>query len=107
MKTIQIIILLLSLVDLTATYFYVNTFHTKFPGLDYTSLEANPILRLSWKQFGLGLGMIIGGAIVFTLVFLLITNIKENWLYFFAGSLCMMIVYHMLNAIQLSNLKPQ
>lgn len=101
---IQIIILVLSLVDLTATYFYVSTFNTKFPNLDYTSLEANPILRMSWKQFGLAKGMIFGGILVFCIMLILVLAMTEKWQYFFLGILVMMCIYHLLNFSQLARL---
>lgn len=98
---IQIIILILCLVDIMATYNYINTFHKKFPTIDYKTLEANPILRTSWKIWGLKLGSLIGGVIVFTLVLFLIFTISKEWQYFFSGVFAMMIIYHMLNWQQL------
>lgn len=103
---LQIFILVLSILDLTFTYFYVSTFHAKFPKLDYTTLEANPILRMSWKKLGSKSGMIVGGAIVFIILTLLVLSISEKWQYFLAGILLMMNVYHLLNFSQLSALKP-
>jgi len=96
----------MSLIDLTATYFYVSTFHVKFPQLDYTTLEANPILRMAWKKFGLNAGMIFGGVIVLGLASLIALTAPEKWQFFFAGLLTMMIVYHFLNFSQLAALKP-
>jgi len=103
---LQIIILILSLLDLTATYLYASSFHTKFPQLDYKTLEANPIIRTSWKLFGLNLGMIIGGVIVLALLSLLVLSISDKWQYYLCGALSMMIIYHFLNFSQLANLKP-
>lgn len=103
---LQAIILIMSLLDLGATYLYVSSFHQKFPKLDYTALEANPILRTAWKQLGLNLGMIVGGLVVFILAGLLALSIKENWQYFFSGVLAMMLIYHILNFSQLAALKP-
>jgi hypothetical protein len=103
---IQIIILILSIIDITATHFYVSTFHAKFPQLDYTTLEANPILRFSWKTFGLKLGSIIGGVIVFSILAMIVYNMNNNWQYFFLGLLTMMVIYHSLNFTQLAALKP-
>lgn len=103
---LQIIILILSLFDLTATYLYASQFHAKFPQLDYTTLEANPILRMSWRKFGLKAGMIIGGIIIFSLLILIVLSIEINWQYFLAGALSMMVVYHFLNFAQLAALKP-
>lgn len=105
-KTIQILILIMSLIDLGATYFYVSTFHTKFPTLDYTTLEANPILKMAWKNLGLGKGMIVGGLIVFSILTLLVFSMSEKWQWFFAGTLSMMIIYHLLNFSQLARLNP-
>jgi hypothetical protein len=104
-KTIAIIILIMSIIDLTATYFYVTTFHTKFPTLDYTTLEANPILKMSWKTFGLNVGMIVGGIVVFAILTLIVLNISDEWLYYLMGVFSMMIVYHLLNFTQLAALK--
>lgn len=103
---LQILIMVMSLIDLGATYFYVSTFHTKFPQLDYTSLEANPILRMSWKQFGLNTGMIVGGLVVFALLSLVALTAPEKWQIYLAGVLSMMIIYHFLNFSQLAALKP-
>lgn len=94
------------LADLWATYHYVNEFHKKFPQSDYKTLEANPILRKSWEWFGLNIGMIIGGIIVFTLVVFIAFTLVDNWKYFFMGVFSMMLIYHLLNWIQLMNLKP-
>lgn len=103
---IQILIMVMSLIDITATYFYVSTFHAKFPQLDYTTLEANPILRMSWKKFGLGLGTIIGGFIVFSILSLIVLTASEKWQIYLAGVLSMMIIYHFLNFSQLAALAP-
>ena len=98
--------MILSILDLTATYFYVSTFHNKFPKLDYTTLEANPILRMSWKKLGLQAGMIVGGLIVFGLLSLLAWSLSEKWSYFLLGTLAMMCIYHLLNFSQLARLNP-
>ena len=103
---LQILLIVMSLIDLTATYFYVSTFHNKFPTLDYTSLEANPILRMAWQKLGLTWGTIVGGAIVFSILVLLVFTISDKWRMFFAGTLSMMCIYHLLNFSQLLKLKP-
>ena len=102
---IPTIILIMCLIDLWATYNYVHTFNKKFPSLDYKSLEANPVLRKSWDIFGLNKGMIIGGIIVFLIVCVMVFTLTNEWLYFFMGTFSMMLIYHLLNWIQLSNLK--
>ncbi len=105
-RLIVIIILVMSLIDLGATYLYLNTFHTKFPTLDYKALEANPILKLAMTQFGLVKGMIIGGIIVLAILVLIVLSISDNWLYYLTGVFSMMLVYHLLNLSQLAALKP-
>lgn len=102
---LQIIIIILSLVDLTATYFYITTFHAQFPTLDATKLEANPILRMAMQKFGIKLGMIIGGVIVFSILCLIIFSAELNWLWFLTGVLSMMVIYHLLNFSQLVAMK--
>jgi len=103
---LQIIILILSVIDLGATFLYISTFHNKFPQLDYTTLEANPILRMAMKNLGLVKGMIVGGLIVFAILVLLVLTIPDKWQYYLSGVFTMMIVYHFLNFSQLANLKP-
>lgn len=94
---IQIAILILSLMDLTASFFYVSTFHAKYPDKDYTMIEANPVIKMALKLFGVTKGMLFGGAIVFGIVVLLAFSAKENLQLFMAGMLTMMNAYHWLN----------
>lgn len=101
---IAVFVLILSLADLSATYFLVSTFHKKFPELDYTSMEGNPILRNAWKNFGLNWGMLIGGAVVFGLVNILVFSVEDRWQYFLCGMFSMMMLYHCLNYLQLTKL---
>lgn len=97
LKTIQIIILVLSLLDLTASYLYLNKFNKIYPEYDATKLEANPILKYSIKNLGIQKGMIIGGLIVFGILLLLVLSVADKYLYYFAGVFSMMLVYHALN----------
>ena len=94
---LQIIIIVLSLLDLTASYFYVSTYHDKFPNANYTQIEANPILKMSLNLFGIEKGMIFGGLIVFSIMLLVILTLKINFHYYLAGVLSMMLIYHLLN----------
>lgn len=105
-KLIIIILITLSLLDLGATYLYLNSFHKKFPLLDYKTLEANPVFRLAMSHFGLTKGMLIGGIIVFAILLLIVFSLTEKWLYYLAGVFTMMLVYHFLNFSQLANIKP-
>lgn len=102
---IQIIVLLLSISDIVLTGLYIHTFHKKFPDLDYTVLEANPIIKLALKRFSIPIAMIIGGLITFSILTLLILSAQDKWHYFFLGALMMMNIYHFLNFSQLIALK--
>lgn len=103
-KTIVIFILVLSLLDLGATYLYISKFHEMFPQLNATDLEANPILRTTMNIFGIDKGMIIGGIIVLGLLLLITWTMAEKWLYYLLGVFSMMLVYHTLNFKQLLSL---
>lgn len=106
MNKLIIVIMILSLLDLGATYLYISTFHKKFPQLDATKLEANPILRLSMTHFGIGKGMLIGGVLVFAILSLILFSMQEKWLFYLSGVFTMMLIYHFLNFSQLAALKP-
>ena len=94
---IQIIIIVLSLLDLTASYFYITTFNNKFPNQDPTIIEANPILKMSIQHFGILKGMIFGGLLVFSILLLVILTLNFKFHYYLAGVLSMMLIYHTLN----------
>lgn len=104
-KTISIIILVLSILDLSATYLYISNFHKKFPQLDHIALEANPILRTAMRHFGIAKGIIYGGVVVFLILLLIVLTSTEKWLYYLCGALSMMLIYHFLNFSQLAALK--
>lgn len=106
MDKIVIILMVMSLVDLTASYFYASTFHNMFPTKDYTQLEANPILSNSWKLWGLNKGMIIGGLAVFILLTIVAMSVPRDTKIYLTGVFTMMIIYHFLNFRLLAGLKP-
>lgn len=101
MEWIKIAIIIMTLIDLTATYNYVSAFHKKFPEQNHLSLEANPILRTAWSKFGLERGTIYGGVIILGLSLLVMMIFSREGLFFYAGTLFMMIIYHGLNWQQL------
>ena len=104
---IRIIILILSVIDLSLTYKYLKTFKDMFPEKDYTLLEANPIIKLCLKKFGFPTGMFISAPIIFILLFIAIVIISTEWHYFAMGLFVMMIIYHFCNLNQLKALKKQ
>lgn len=105
LKTVVIVVMIMSLLDLGATYVYISTFAHKFPELDAISLEANPILKLAMRQLGIEKGMIFGGIVVFLLLLIIITSLPEKWQFFLAGVLATTLLVHLLNFNQLIGLK--
>ena len=99
------IILIMSIIDIVATYNYVNTFNKKFPKLNYKKLEANIIVRYCWDKLGMKIGSIAAGLITFTILIILVSLVTENNRYFIAGALFMMLIYHLLNYEQLKTIK--
>lgn len=108
MEYVYIAIMVMSILDMLATYNYLKTFHKKFPKLDYTQLEANPLLRYWIKKKGMKQGMITGGIQVFLILCIVMYLLADlNWLYYMAGTFSMMLIYHFANSVQLSNMKPK
>ena len=71
-RTIAIIILLLmSLIDLGATYYYVYKYKQWQPEKPFNLIENNPLLVLLWNMFGLTLGTIIGAVVIWSLIYIL------------------------------------
>lgn len=67
---IIIILLTLSIIDLTATYIYVRTYRNWQPNKPYNLMENNPLLTFLWNNIGLELGMLVGACIILTLIYL-------------------------------------
>ena len=68
LRTILLIIVItLSVIDLSLTYYYVNTYKEWQPQKPYKMMERNPVLVFLWNTFGLHLGMFIGIAVIFAL----------------------------------------
>lgn len=63
-------LLILSLIDISATYFYVSKYKKWQPEKPYKLIERNPLLVFLWNNIGLVLGTIVGAAIIWTLIFI-------------------------------------
>jgi len=68
---ILISLLSLSVIDLSATYYYVNTYKTWQPNKSFNLIENNPFLVFLWNTFGLKLGMVLGAIIILALIFII------------------------------------
>ena len=65
------ILLLLSVIDLAATYVYVYKYKQWQPEKPYNLIENNPLLVFLWNNLGLVLGTIVGAAIILSLIFII------------------------------------
>lgn len=64
------ILLLLSVVDIVATYYYVHEYKEWQPDKPYNLIEKNPLLVFLWNNLGLTLGTIVGATVIWTLIFI-------------------------------------
>ena len=64
-----VILMSLSLIDLTCTYIYVYKYKQWQESKPYNLIEQNPILVFLWNTFGLHLGMFIGSVIILSLIY--------------------------------------
>ena len=97
MKGIVIAVIILSILDLTASFLYIRKFAEKNPKIDPTIIEVNPILKFSMKTFGITAGFIYGACLVFGIIILIVFSFAEKYLFYFAGAQSMMMIYHILN----------
>lgn len=65
-----VILMILSLIDLGATYYYVYKYKKWQPEKPYNMIEKNPLLVFLWNNLGLTFGMIVGSVIILTLIFI-------------------------------------
>ena len=64
-------LLILSIVDLSLTYFYVTKYKSWQPNKAYNLMERNPLLVFLWKHLGLHFGMLVGSTIILALVYII------------------------------------
>ena len=65
-----VILMSLSLIDLSATYHYVYKYKVWQPDKPFNLIENNPLLVFLWNTFGLHLGMFIGAVVILSLIFI-------------------------------------
>jgi len=103
--TIEILILIGSLLDLTLTYNYLKIYSQKFPQKDYVIIEANPLIRLLIRNSGLKEGMIQSAFIILPIILIVVYFLPSNLHYFLAGCFYMMITFHLSNFFALKRLE--
>jgi len=68
---VVVLLLMLSIIDLCSTYYYVSKYKKWQPNKPYNLMENNPLLVFLWNTFGLHLGMFIGSVIILSLIYII------------------------------------
>ena len=66
-----IVLLTLSVLDLSFTTYYVYKYKQWQPEKPYKLIETNPMLTYLWTKLGFKLGMIIGSIIILSLIYII------------------------------------
>ncbi len=102
---INYFVMLGSFLDLVLTYNFLSIYRKRFPDKDYTAVESNPLVRNAVKSMGLCDGMVVSGAIMLTILVVLLAVIPNQWKYFLAGVYYMMVCFHLLNFLSLKRME--
>ena len=73
-----IVMMFLSVIDLSATFFYVSKYRAWQPNKPFSLIELNPLLSFLWNKLGLHLGMIVGGIFILTLTYII--SREAHWI---------------------------
>ena len=65
-----VILMSLSLIDLSATYYYISKYKQWQPDKPYNLIENNPLLVFLWNNLGFIMGSIVGAVIILSLIFI-------------------------------------
>lgn len=65
-----IALMILSVVDLSLTYYYVSKYKSWQPEKPFRLIELNPLLVFLWTKLGLKIGMFVGSVIILALIFI-------------------------------------
>lgn len=60
-------IMVLCIIDLSLTFYYVHVYKQWQPNKPYKLIEMNPLLVFLWNKFGLYIGMFIGAVLILAL----------------------------------------
>ncbi len=71
-------LIVLSVVDLSLTGYYVQKYKKWQPDKPYKLIERNPLLVFLWNTMGLWIGLLVGGVIILSLMF--IVGKSAHWL---------------------------
>ena len=68
---IIVILMSLSLIDLSATYYYISKYKVWQPDKPFNLIENNPLLVFLWNNMGFIIGSVIGTIIILSLMFII------------------------------------
>ena len=91
---VVIILLLMSVIDLSATYFYIYKYKKWQPNKPYNLMERNPLLVFLLNNFGLHLGMFIGSVIILTLIYIVGKSANPIVVFLLFVFLCIALYNH-------------
>ena len=66
-----VILMILSVVDLSLTYLYIYKYKQWQPDKPYNLMENNPLLVFLWNNLGFIIGSIVGMSIILSLMFII------------------------------------
>ncbi len=99
-----IVILVLLIIDLGLTYYYVNKYKQWQPDKPYKLIELNPLLVYLWNQFGLKLGMFIGAVFLLALNYIVVRGAHWSIVLILFGVLVFIMFNHFNNTTLLFKL---
>lgn len=66
-----VVLIVMSIIDLSATYYYIKKYKSWQPNKPYKLMENNPLLVFLWNMFGIHLGIFIGAVIILALIYVI------------------------------------
>lgn len=75
---VLIVIFVMSIIDISLTYYYVNKYKKWQPEKPYKLIELNPILVFLWNNTNLIIGTLVSGVIFLTLDYIIVKD--AHWL---------------------------
>jgi len=90
---IIIILLVLSILDLCLTFYYVSKYKKWQPDKPFNLIENNPLLVFLWNQLGLVFGSIVGAVIIWSLIYIVAKSAHPIVI----GIVFLLLIYTMFN----------
>lgn len=88
-----IVILSLSVLDLSLTHYYISKYRTWQPEKPFNMMERNPLLVFLWTKMNLIIGSLVGAVIILSLNFIIIKD--AHWI--FIPILFVVLIFALIN----------